>query len=116
MRKIILIKEVDRESFQPKITIKQKNDDGSVVELYSATLGWQPEPKYTKEQMEKINSCNTVLKEKGMDPLNEEEIEYMLDPSGIEKRLTELEKEMQNTETLQKLAGFRVEKKIVPLD
>lgn len=116
MRKIIVVKELDPTTFLPNITIKQKHDDGSVSELYSATLEWQPEPKYTKEQLEKIDSCNTVLAEKGMDLLTEEEIEYMLDPEGFGKRLTDLEKEMKDPKNLQKLAGFRVEKKIIPLD
>jgi hypothetical protein len=116
MRKIILIKELDIESFQPKITLKQKNNDGSIITLFSSTLELLPTPKYTKEQVEKINFCNTILANKGMNLLTNEEIEYMLDPSGMEKRLGELEKEMQDTENLQKLAGFKVEKKIIPLD
>ena len=116
MRKIILIKEIDPESFQPIITMKQKHDDGSVSTLFTETLAWTPPAKYTKEEQEKIDSCNKVLLDKEMEPLTEEEIEYMLDPSGMKKRLSTIEKEMTDTETLQKMAGFKVEKKIIPLD
>lgn len=116
MRKIILIKELDRETFQPIITIKQKHEDGTISTLFTETLEWTPPSKYTKEQQEQIDSCNKVLLSKGMETLTEEEIEYMLDPSGINKRLSELEKEMSDPETLQRMAGFKVEKKIVPLN
>jgi hypothetical protein len=116
MRKFILIKEINGETFQPIVTIKQKHNDGSVSTLFTETLEWTPPSKYTKEQQEQIDSCNTILANKGMDALTEEEIEYMLDPSNMSKRLLELEKEMSNTETLQRMAGFRVEKKIIPLD
>ena len=115
MRKIIVIKELDRETFQPIITVKQKHEDGSVTTLFSETLEWQPEPKYTREQQEKIDACNSVLLNKGMDPLTEEEIDYMLDPAGMNKRLSEIEKEMADTETLQRMAGFKVEKRIIPV-
>lgn len=116
MRKFVLIEMLDPELFLPTVTLKQKHDDGSVTEIYSATLELQLKPKYTQEQLLKINSCNTVLAEKGMEPPTEEEIEYLLDPEGFKKRLSTLEKEMEDSETLQKLAGFRVEKKIVLLD
>lgn len=116
MRKIILIKELDPNTFQPKITLKQKHDDGSVTTIFSETLEYTPPPKYTKEEQEKINSTNTILVNKGMEELSEKEIEYMLDPSGINKRLKELEKEMHDPEKLQRMAGFRIEKKIIPLD
>lgn len=116
MRKIILQTHINPADFLPVVTMKQKNDDGSVTELYSAVLQRVPESKYTKEQLEKIDNCNTILKEKGMELLSEEEIDYMLDPEGFNKRLTNLEEEMSNTENLQRLAGFKVEKKIISLD
>jgi hypothetical protein len=116
MRKIILIQEIDKDSFQPTITIKQKNDDGSISTLFSETLQWTPPPKYTKQEQEKIDSVNSVLSKKGMDLLTDDEIDYMLDPSGLNKRLKEVEDEMKDPEKLQKLAGFKVEKRIVPLD
>lgn len=115
MRKIVLITYLDPESFMPKISIKQKNEDGEIVELYSATLQSKSKSKYTKEEMEKIDMVNSVLNEKGMDELTEEEIEYLLDPADMKKRLEEIEENMGNPENLQKLAGFRIEKKIVPL-
>jgi hypothetical protein len=116
MRKIILVKKVDPESFQPLITVTQKHDDGTFSTLFSQTLEWTPPAKYTKEQLEKIETCNNVLISKNMEPLTEEEIEYMLDPEGVYKRLTEIEKEMSDPETIQRMAGFRVEKKIISLD
>lgn len=116
MRKFILIQEVDKDSFQPSITIKQKHDDGSISTLFSETLEWTPPPKYTKEEQEKIDKCNRILESKGLDLLTDKEVEFMLDPTGISKRLDDLEKQMSDTETLQRMAGFKVEKKIVPLD
>lgn len=115
MRKIVLIKEMDPLSFIIKLTLKEKLDDGSVITIFSEPLEIS-KSKYSKEQLEKIDQCNKILLSKGLPELSEEEADYMLDPSGIDKRLDSLEQEMKNPETLQRLAGFKVEKKIIPLD
>lgn len=114
MRKIALIKRIVPESFEVMIELREKMDDGSVV-VHNAKPLQPVTSKYTREQQDLIDQCNHMLAEKGMDPLTGEESDYMLDPSGIKKRLDEIEKEMEHPENLQRLAGFKVEKRIVPV-
>lgn len=114
MRKIIFKHIIDPKSFRPVVELLEKRED-EVVSLYRKELEVVKE-KYTKEEKEKIETCNSILKEKNLPELTEEEIEYMLDPSGINKRLKNLEKQMNDAESLQKLAGFKVEKRIIPLN
>ena len=115
MREIALIKEIDPVTFLPKVTLKEKLSDGSVV-VHSEELLVLVNQKYSKEDLEKINQCNNILASKGLDPLTDDEADYMLDPEGFNKRLDKLETGMQDSETLQKLAGFKVEKRIISLD
>ena len=114
MRKIILTLEADPTTFEPTIILRQKHEDGNVTIIHSETV--KPHPKYNEQELKKINTCNTILEDKGLEALTEEEIEFMLDPTGIGKRLNNLEEQITDTETLQRMAGFKVEKKIVPLD
>jgi len=114
MRKIALITELDPESFCVRTTLKQKLDDNTVVTIFSEVQPYKLS-KYSKEQLLHIEKCNAILALKNMEILTDDEIEYMLDPSGMTRRLETIENEINNTETLQKLAGFRVEKKIIPL-
>lgn len=117
MRKIFQTIDFNKTSFQPEMVVRIKNDDGTVTELeriaLEATADWTS--KYTAQQRERINACNTVLYKHGMDPMNEEESDFMLDPNGWQHRLEALEKEMEDPVKLQELSGFRVEKTIVPL-
>ena len=115
MRKIILINEIDPVTFLPKVILKEKLSDGSVV-VHLEELLVLANQKYSKEELSKINDCNTILASKGLAPLTDDEADYMLDPEGFNKRLDALETEMQDSETLQKLAGFKVEKRIISLD
>lgn len=116
MRKIILHTSLNPANFNEIVKLVEKNDKDEIVTIHEEEIEWTPAPKYTKEQQEKIDKCNRILESKGLDLLTDEEIEFMLDPTGIGKRLDNLEKQMSDTETLQRMAGFRVEKKIVPLD
>lgn len=117
MRKILHTINFDKKSFQPQIVIRIKNDDGTVTELerlpLEATVDWTA--KYTAVERERINACNVVLYKHNMNPMTEEECDFMLDPNGAKKRLTELDKELDDPIKLQELSGFRVEKKIIPL-
>jgi len=63
--------------------------------------------RYTAEQLQAISEVNNVLEENSQPLMTEEEIEFLLYPFGKEKKLT--------AEELQHLAGFRVEKTIIPL-
>jgi hypothetical protein len=116
MRKIILHTALNPANFNEIVKLIEKTDEGEIVTIHEEEIAWTPAPKYTKEQQEKIDRCNRILENKEMDTLTEEEIEFMLDPTGVNRRLDNLEKHMANTETLQRMAGFKVEKKIVPLD
>lgn len=114
MRKIALIKRIVPESFEVMIELREKMDDGSVV-LHNSKPLEPTKSKYTREQQDLIDQCNHLLAEKDMPPLTEEESDYMLDPTGIKKRLDEIEEEMKDPENLQRLAGFKVEKRIIPV-
>lgn len=116
MRKFILHNALNLENFNEIVKLVEKTDKDEIVTIHEEEIEWAPPPKYTKEEQEKIDKCNRILKNKGLDLLTDKEIEFMLDPSGINKRLDDLEKHMSDTETLQRMAGFKVEKKIVPLD
>ena len=63
---------------------------------------------FDKEEMEKIISTNAALSQYAHEVLSQEEAEFLIYPLG--KMLT---KEDYSEEELQKLAGFRVEKKII---
>lgn len=114
MRKILLIKDMDPETFNLRVKVLQRNEDGTVETLSSSVMS-HTNSKYTKDQLEKIEQCNRALASKGMPELTEEEADYMLDPSGIGARLSALEEEMKDPETIQRLAGFKVEKTVTPL-
>lgn len=104
--------EADPKTFQPTAVVRQKQEDGTVSVIHSEPMVAESHFKYTDQELKKIYSCNKILTGKGLDPLTEEEIEYMLDPSGVNKRLENLEDRLEDTETLQRMAGFKVEKKI----
>lgn len=116
MRKIVLMTETDITTFDTKVILKQKLDDGSVIELYSGKYEDPEKSKYTEQQQHKINTCNTILLKKALPPLTDKEADYMLDPEGMNQRLAVLEEEMKDIMKLQRLAGFRVESKIVKID
>ena len=116
MRKIIVSTGIDTNSFQPMVSVFEVTGPGQKEVYLEEYVKQTPSSKYTPEEQAKIDLCNRALSEKGKDPLTEEEIEYMLDPGGLAKRVEHINNEMQDHENLQKLAGFRVEKRIVPVE
>lgn len=116
MRKIILHTSLNVENFNTIIKLVEKKENNEIIIIHEEEIENQPRSKYTPEQQEKINRCNNILEKKGLDPLNDDEIEFMLDPTGINQRLDNIEKQMSDAESLQKMAGFKVEKKIISLD
>jgi len=108
MRKIVYSIEFDKENFSSFLNIKMKDKDGKVSVLFREEMSRKPDSKYTPEQQAKINQVNQILSMNGDSPMTEEECDYMLDPNGykayMESKLAE--------EELQRLAGFKVEKKI----
>lgn len=95
MRKFILNTYYDTKSFDSMAQLVEKTDEGNVTIFNDKFDLWEPKPKYTKEEQKQINTCNKILSDKGKPELTEEEIEFMLDPSGIKKRLEEVEKQSQ---------------------
>ena len=63
---------------------------------------------YTREQLEVIQTTNHVLEHNNQPAMSIEEVEHLLFPFGKDQKI--------DAEDLQALAGFKVEKKIVPLD
>jgi hypothetical protein len=63
--------------------------------------------RYTAEQLKTISEVNSVLEQNTQPPMTEEEIKHLLYPFGKEQKVA--------TADLQALAGFRVEKTIIPL-
>ena len=108
---------LDPETFQLKTKIVQKQNDGEIVTLYEGVDDEAfTKPKYTPEEQRKIDRVNRLLKEEGHNELTEDEIKFLLDTAGMAKRLEALEKKMQDPKVLQRMAGFKVEKVITPID
>lgn len=111
MRKIIYNKHVDPTTFLPTMQIILKDKDGNITTLCNEPMEWV-QSKYSPEELKKINLCNEHLAKNGHELMTDEEISYMLDPTGISK----LADTVKTKEDLQKLAGFKVEKTIVYID
>lgn len=114
MRKILLTQGINLDTFAPMVEVFEVIGKGEKEVLLREELAVSKPSRYTPEEQAKIDTCNRALQSKGKDPLSEEEIDYMLDPANMIKRIDNLSKEMDDTENLQKLAGFKVEKHIVP--
>ena len=63
--------------------------------------------RYTAEQLKAIVEVNSVLEQNGQPVMTDEEVEHLLYPFGKEIKMDPAD--------LQHLAGFRVEKTIVPI-
>jgi hypothetical protein len=104
MRKIVSTIRFDEATFQPILTIKM-NNDGVSSELFSGKL---EVGKYTAEETAKINLYNKALIDNDLPLMTVEEEEWALGKH--------LKKPDPTTEELERLAGFKVEKKIIYLD
>jgi len=83
-----------------------KEDDQ--LKEFSAPRKDNPYRGYTREQLEVIQTTNCVLEHNNQPAMTIEEVEHLLFPFGKAQKIDD--------EDLQALAGFKVEKKIVPLD
>ena len=81
--------------------------DGDKVEEFKASRYQFQFSNYTVEQIKAIFEVNHVLEQNNQPVMTEGEIEHLLYPFGKEQKVA--------TEDLQALAGFRVEKTIIPL-
>ena len=79
-----------------------KEDDE--LEEFSAPKKDNPYTNYTKEQQEVIQTVNHVLEHNDLPVMTVEEAEHLIFPFGRDQKI--------ESEDLQALAGFKVEKKI----
>jgi hypothetical protein len=81
--------------------------DGDTVEEFKASRIPKTYKNYTVEQINAICEVNNVLDQNNQPRMTDAEIDHLLYPFGKEQKV--------DTEDLQALAGFRVEKTIIPL-
>lgn len=82
-------------------------EDSQLTE-FSAPRIDNPYRGYTKEQQEVIQTTNRVLEHNRQPIMTREEADHLIFPFGKDQKIDDGD--------LQALAGFKVEKKIVPLD
>jgi hypothetical protein len=116
MRKIVQTTHIDLASFQVSTLIYEVLGKGKRDILFDEPLEAKETSRYTPEEQETIDLCNKILADSGKSELSEEEIDYMLDPIGLKKLGDDERYNIDNQENLQKLAGFKVEKKVISLD
>ena len=104
MRKILYTLAIDNKTFEPLTVIRMREEDGTIVELLNEGFH---SGKYTPEQRAKIDQVNALLTAKDHPPLTEEECDWMLVPTSHKTQTTD-----PAEDELQRLAGFKVEKKI----
>ena len=104
MRKLVSVIGFDEATFQPTLTIKM-NNDGVSSELFAGKL---EVGNYTAEETAKINLYNKALIDNDLPLMTVEEEEW-----AVGKHL---KKPDPTTEELERLAGYKVEKKITYLD
>lgn len=85
--------------------VTKENDQ---LKEFSAPKKDNPYRKYTREQQEVIQTVNHVLEHNDQLAMSVEEAEHLIYPFGKDQRV--------ETEDLQALAGFKVEKKITSID
>jgi hypothetical protein len=78
--------------------------DGTEVKEFKGKRNNEWNYSYSAEQLKIISEVTSVLEQNNQPPMTEDEIEYLLYPFGREEKI--------NTDDLQHLAGFRVEKTI----
>ena len=93
---------IDFDYFQKDVIII-KNEDGQIEKYKIEKHVWEGKG-YTLAEVIAIDQCNKILDT----PMTDEEIEYMLS-NGLGKP------EKLNPEKTAALAGYRVEKQIIPL-
>ena len=111
MRRIMYGIDLDKETYSPYLVIKLRDEEGNINVLFREEFR-TTDSKYTPEQQAKINQINNLLEMNGGHPLSEDEADWMLDPAHFKAYLNE----KLDEEELQRLAGFKVEKKITYFD
>lgn len=108
MRKIRLSVALDTKTYDPVSTVVVR-DENNEKTVFKKTFLQDPLLNYTPQQREMIRMVNSVLTENNQSTMSVEEMNWFVDPDGWTK------KDDSTTEAeLQALAGFRVEKKVVP--
>ena len=81
--------------------------EGSELKEFKGEQTNQWNYRYTAEQLKTISEVNSVLEQNTQSLMTDEEIEHLLYPFGKETKI--------ETEDLQALAGFKVEKYVWPM-
>lgn len=107
MRKINLHTELDPYTFETKATIKIRNEDGEKTEIELGTLEpiSTPKPKYTEEELNKIQAVNEHLEANGQDTMTEQEADFMLG---------KFQPEEPTVDEITKLSGYEVVTEVRP--
>jgi len=113
MRKFLETIAVDTSGFDPYLIITMKDESGSNTVLLKTKM--EPDnsvkSKYSLTEQKRIDRINQLLMERGFATMTEPESDFLIDPNGL--RWNKID---TNTEDLQRLAGFTVEKKITYYD
>lgn len=108
MRKIKYTTMINAETFGPIAICKMKLDNGELVTIFEKELGVENYTylgkNYTRDEVEQIEFINEEISKLGMIPLSIEEADYMLNWNKLP--------EIEDSESIQRLAGFKVEKVI----
>ena len=105
MRKLTTVVGMNELTFQPILKILMR-DNSVTTELYSGELKTS---KYTAEEKAKIDMINKALSDNNLPLMTDEEQDWAV---GMHlKNIPD-----PTTEELERLAGYKVEKKIVYLD
>lgn len=110
MRKITLNPRIGD---QYPTTVDWKNDwvvikENDQIKEFSAPKKDDEYLEYTKEQQEVIRTVNRVLEHNDQPAMSVDEADFLIFPFGKDQKV--------EVKDLQTLAGFKVEKKIVPMD
>ena len=125
MRKIIFGTFIDSTTFTIVKEVKMITEDGTSPEtVFSQVVErvkQQPQPmiyrgkSYMPEDYSRIEFCNKALLDKGYLELTTEEADFMLSRINLDETLGKKMNEGLEPESLQRLAGFQVQKIITPV-
>jgi hypothetical protein len=103
MRKLRVYTEMDPNTFEPVVKITS-SDDGVGTLLFEGKLN---PGRYTAAEQAKIDMFDKALRDNGLPIMTQEEADWSIGKPSLPE---------PSEEEIQRLAGFRVEKKIIKLD
>jgi hypothetical protein len=122
MRKIIQTTGMSPESFTPtiKVIMMEENQPPTTILEKELVVLKQPNmiyrnKEYSVEEYARIELCNSALISHNMPEMTADEADFMLSRADIRSAVQKKMNEDLEPESLQRLAGFSVEKIITPL-